>query len=78
MTSLSGRTTSFVAVALLVAFMAAIWVMLQPSFISRSTYAIFAAVVIATATIAINAWQNAQATTSTSQIIHDAEIGPRA
>jgi hypothetical protein len=77
MTSLTGRTTSFVAVALLIPFMAAIWLMVQPTFISRSTYAVFAAILISTAAIAINAWQNAQAPTSTSEIIHEAEIGPR-
>jgi hypothetical protein len=77
MTSLTGRTTSIVAVALLVPFMAAIWLMVQPTFMSRSTYTILAAIVIASAAIAINAWQNAQAPTSTSEIIHDAEIGSR-
>jgi drug/metabolite transporter (DMT)-like permease len=74
MTTLSSRTTGFVAVALLAPFMAAVWLMAKPTFVSGSTYAVFAAVVITAGAIAINAWQDAQATTSTSQVIHDAEI----
>jgi hypothetical protein len=66
-----------VAVALLVPFMAAIWLMVQPTFRQIHMHPILAAIVIASAAIAINAWQNAQAPTSTSEIIHDAEIGSR-
>ena len=73
MTSLNGRTITLVAIALLGLFMAAIWLVLKPTFISGSTYAVLSAIVISTAAIAINAWQNAQAPTSTSEVIHNAE-----
>jgi len=77
MTLVINRTSFAVAIALLVAFMAAVWLLLKPTFVSGSTYAMFAAIVIATAAIAINAWKNGQATTSTSHLIHDAEISSR-
>ena len=77
MTTLNGRTTTLVAIPLLGLFMASIWLMLKPTFVTGSTYAVFAAIVIATAAIAINAWQNAQAPTSTSEVIHDAETARR-
>jgi hypothetical protein len=77
MTPVINRTSFAVAIALLVTGMAAVWLLLQPTFVSGSTYAMFAAIVIATAAIAINAWKNGQATTSTSQVIHDAEAGSR-
>ncbi|HEU4936588.1 MAG TPA: hypothetical protein VFT39_09050 [Vicinamibacterales bacterium] len=54
-------------------FMASIWLMLEPTFVTGSTFAVFAAVVICTTAIALNSWQNAQAPTSTSEIIHDTE-----
>jgi acyl-coenzyme A synthetase/AMP-(fatty) acid ligase len=54
-----------------------IWLMLKPTFVTGSTYAVFAAVVIATAAVAINSWQNAQAPTSTSEVIHEAEVSRR-
>lgn len=77
MTPVINRTLFVVAIALLVAALAAVWLLLEPTFVSGSTYAMFAAIVIATAAIAINAWKNGQATTSTSQLIHDAEAGSR-
>jgi protein-S-isoprenylcysteine O-methyltransferase Ste14 len=77
MNTLSGRTTSLVAIALVGLFMASIWLMLKPTFMTGSTYTVFAAVVVATAAIAINAWQNAQAPTSTSEVIHEAEVSRR-
>ena len=52
-------------------------VMLKPAFVSGSTFAMFAAIVVCTTAIAINSWRNAQAPTSTSEVIHDAEIGRR-
>jgi hypothetical protein len=51
--------------------------MLKPTFMTGSTYTMFAAVAMATAAIAINAWQNAQAPTSTSEVIHAAETSGR-
>jgi protein-S-isoprenylcysteine O-methyltransferase Ste14 len=77
MTSLNGRTITLLAIPLVGLFMASIWLMLKPTFISGSTYAVVAAIVISTAAIAINAWQNAQAPTSTSEVIHDAETSLR-
>ena len=77
MTTLSGRTTTLVAIVLVGLFMTSIWLMLKPTFVTGSTYAVFAAVVIATAAVAINSWQNAQAPTSTSEVIHDAEVSRR-
>ena len=58
--------------------MAAVWLLLEPKFISGSTFAMFAAIAIASAAIAINAWKNGQATMSTSQLIYEAEIDTRA
>ena len=77
MNTLNGRTITLLAIPLLGLFMASIWLMLRPTFVTGSTYAVFAAVVISTAAIAINAWQNAQAPTSTSQVIQDTETAPR-
>ena len=77
MNTLNGRTITLLAIPLLALFMASIWLMLRPTFVTGSTYAVFAAVVISTAAIAINAWQNAQAPTSTSQLIQDTETARR-
>jgi protein-S-isoprenylcysteine O-methyltransferase Ste14 len=77
MTTLNGRTMNLVAIPLIGLFMASIWLMLKPTFVSGSTYAVIAAVVVSTVAIAINAWQNAQAPTSTSEVIHDAETSRR-
>jgi len=77
MTPVINRTTFVFAVALLVPCMAAVWLLLEPKFISGSSFAMFAAIAIATAAIAINAWKNGQATTSTSQVIYEAEIDSR-
>lgn len=77
MTPVISRTSFVFAVGLLVPFMAAIWLLLDPKFISGSTFVMFAATLIATAAIAINAWKNGQATTSTSQVIYEAELGSR-
>ena len=75
MTTLNGRTTTLVAVALVGLLMTSIWLMLKPAFVTGSTFAVFAAVVICTTAIAINSWQNGQAPTSTSEVIHEAESG---
>ena len=77
MTTLNGRTTALVAIAVVSLLMASIWFMLKPAFVSGSTFAMFAAVLICTTAIAINSWRNAQAPTSTSDVIHEAEIAPR-
>jgi len=77
MTTLSGRTTTLVAIALVGLFMASIWLLLKPTFVTGSTFSLFAAVVICTTAIAINSWRNAQAPTSTSEVIHEAEIARR-
>jgi hypothetical protein len=77
MTTLTGRTVNLVAVPLVGLFMASIWLMLKPTLVSGSTYAVLAAVVVTTVAIAINAWQNAQAPISTSEVIHDAETSRR-
>ena len=77
MNTLNGRTITLLAIPLLALFMASIWLILRPTFVTGSTYAVFAAVVISTAAIAINAWQNAQAPTSTSQVIQDTETARR-
>ena len=75
MTTLNGRTTTLLAVVLVGLLMTSIWLMLKPAFVSGSTFTLFAAVVICTTAIAINSWRNAQAPTSTSEVIHDAESG---
>lgn len=77
MNTLNSRTITLVAIPLLGLFMASIWLMLKPDFVSGSTYAVFAAVVVSAAAIALNAWQNAQAPTSTSQVIQDTETARR-
>jgi hypothetical protein len=73
MTILNGRTIPLLAAVLVGLFMASIWLMLKPAFVTGSTFAVFAAVAISTTAIAINSWQNAQAPTSTSEVIHEAE-----
>jgi hypothetical protein len=77
MTILNGRTTTLVAIALVGLVMASIWLILKPTFVTGSTFAVFAAVVICMTAIAINSWQNAQAPTSTSEVIHEAETARR-
>jgi hypothetical protein len=77
MTTLNGRTTTLVAVALVGLLMTSIWLMLKPAFVTGSTFAMFAAVVICMTGIAINSWRNAQPPTSTSEVIHEAESGRR-
>lgn len=77
MTTLTGRTTSHVAIVLLALLMATAWLMLKPTFVTGSTYAVLAAIVVATAAIGVHFWQNAQAPTSTSEVIHEAEISRR-
>jgi hypothetical protein len=74
MTSLPTRTISVVAVSLLLPCMAAVWLMLRPQTATVSTYAIFAALVVATGAIVIRSWQSAQATTNTSHLIYATEI----
>ena len=77
MTTLNGRTTTLVAVALVSLLMTSIWLMLKPAFVTGSTFAVFAAVVICTTAIGINSWRNAQAPTSTSEVIQEAETPRR-
>lgn len=77
MTTLNSRTTTLVAIALVGLLMTSIWLMLKPTFVTGSTFAVFAAVVIGMTAIAINSWQNAQAPTSTSEVIHEAETARR-
>lgn len=77
MATLTARTTTLVATVLVGLFMASIWLMLKPTFVTGSTFAVFAALVICTTAIAFNSWQNAQAPTSTSEVIHEAEIARR-
>jgi hypothetical protein len=77
MTYSNSRTITFGAIVLASLFMASFWLLLKPTFVSASTYAVFAAVVISTVGIAINAWQSAQAPTSMSEVINDVETAPR-
>lgn len=77
MTPVINRTTFSSAVALLALCMAAVWLLMEPTFVTGSTYTMFSAALIATAAIAINAWKNGQATTSTSHLIYEAESGSR-
>ena len=77
MTILNGRTTTVVAAAIVGLLMTSIWLMLKPAFVTGSTFAMFAAVVICMTAIAINSWRNAQPPTSTSEVIQEAESGRR-
>jgi len=77
MTTLNGRTTTLVATVLVGLLMASIWLMLKPAFVTGSTFAMFAAVVIGATAIGINSWQNAQAQMSTSEVIQEAETSRR-
>lgn len=73
MNTLNGRTITLFAISLLALLLVSIWLILKPTFVTGSTYWMFAAVVISAAAIAVNAWQNAQAPTSTRQVIQDTE-----
>ena len=70
---MNSRTISIVAASLLIPCMAAVWLMLKPQTASGSTLAVFATLVVATGAIVLNTWRNAQATTSTSQLIYATE-----
>jgi hypothetical protein len=74
MTFLSTRNISIAGVSLLVPCMGVVWLMLRPQAVSGSTYAIFAALVLATGAIVVNTWHNAQATTNTSHVIYATEL----
>ena len=75
LTSLTTRTISVIAVSLFVPCMGAVWLMMMnPQAASASTYAMFAALVLATGAIIVNTWHNAQATTNTSHLIYATEI----
>ena len=74
MSSLSVISRVIVAVALLVPCAGALWVMSDPTIATRSTLALFAALVVGLGAVATQVWRGTQATTSTSQIIHDAEV----
>jgi hypothetical protein len=76
MTALTTRNTALVAAALTASLTAGVWLMLNLTSLSKSTFAMVAAVVIAATAIAFNTWRNAQAPTSTSEVIHHAEVSP--
>jgi hypothetical protein len=78
LTALPARTVSVVAISLLVPCVGAVWLMLNPQSVTASTYAVFATLVIATGAIVINTWRNAQAPTSTSQLIYATEVAATA
>ncbi len=59
--------------ALVVPFAAALWIVRDPALVSPSTMGVLAVIVFALAGVALASWKSAQATTTTSQIIHDAE-----
>ena len=73
-TALTNRTTALIGVSLLLPSMAEVWLLLKPQIISGSTYATFVALVLATGTIVLNTWRNAQATTTTSHLIYATEV----
>jgi hypothetical protein len=74
MSALSSRSRGIVAVALVVPFAAALWAVRDPSLMSGSALAVLGIVVMALGTVALMAWRGGQATTTTSQIIHDADV----
>jgi ABC-type Mn2+/Zn2+ transport system permease subunit len=74
MADLTLRTKIILIVALLIPPGAAAWLLFQPSDTTASTYAIFTALVIATAAVAVHTWKGAQAQPSTSQLIHETEV----
>jgi hypothetical protein len=76
MTALTTRNTALVAAALTASLTAGVWLMLNLTSLSKSTFAMVAAVVIAATAIAFNTWRNAQAPTSTSEVIQHAEVAP--
>jgi hypothetical protein len=72
MTSLTqNRITA--AVALLLPGAATLWLLMRSSMAGTGTYAVFAALVIAIALIALNTWKNSQPTGSVGQLIHDVD-----
>jgi hypothetical protein len=74
MTDLTSRTKVILLFALLVPPMAGAWLLMRPEFAGSSTYAIFTALVISTAAVAIHTWKNAQSPASTSELIHQTEV----
>ena len=76
LTSLTTRTISVVALSLLVSCTAAAWLLVKPAIATGSTYVMFASLVLAAGAIVINTWHNAQAPTSTSQLIYATEVAP--
>jgi len=73
MTSLTQDRISS-AVALLLPGAAMLWLLVRSSMAGAGTYAVFGALVIAIAFIALNTWKNSQPTGSVGQLIHDVDV----
>jgi hypothetical protein len=64
------------AVALFLPCTASLWLLTVPGTMGSSTYAVLAALIIATATIGLITWKNGQPTGSMGQLIHHTDMTP--
>ena len=71
------RNRMTLAVALLLPVTTWLWLIAVPGAVGSSTYAMFAALVIAMTVIGLTTWKNSQATGSMGQLLHETDITPR-
>jgi hypothetical protein len=64
---------AFVALALSLSSVAALWLWAVPNVLSRSTFAFMAIFVIGGATVSLLTWRNAQATSTVAQLLQATE-----
>lgn len=72
------RNRTTLAVALLLPVTTWLWLLAVPGAVGSSTYAMFAAIVIAMAVIGLTTWKNSQATGSMGQLLHETDLSPHA
>jgi len=76
MTHFTRSTRFIVAFALLVPFAASLWIAAVPETMSASTFAVFAALITATASITLNTINSGRAAGSVGQLLQQAEAAP--
>jgi hypothetical protein len=73
MTPLTYTTKFTLAIALLPPFLISLWMMAVPETLSSSTYAMFAALLVALSAITLNTYRNGRAPGSLGQLLHATE-----
>jgi|GraSoiStandDraft_34_1057297.scaffolds.fasta_scaffold174081_1 hypothetical protein len=69
------RTRMTLATALTIPALVAVWSMTVPGFLSPSTFAVIAGVVVGAAAVTLITWRNAQPTENVAELLHTTEKG---